>query len=255
MLTPDDRRLGRRRRRVAQRRQRRCRSWAAAALPGQLRSEPADPHGDERQRLLRVHRVCRRATTACSKCSPTPTSTPATRPARSEANTVGVAVNPHDAFIEQLVEPLRYRTTSTRSCGFNCRPAAFPPHNNFSEVQVDRDSDRLLRRRRSTCLRRPDHGPPRRRPPMPRPFARPLLDIAPPPAAAIRRRAGYTWHLSVVNAGFPRGEQAARRRDRAERFRADRSSKPSPRRRACDESAWTAARRRRPAQFAAIASA
>jgi hypothetical protein len=123
-----------------------------------------------------------------------------------DAHQVGVAVNQFDAFIEDVLELLTVPHQFDAILRIQLPAGTDSTLNNFSEVKIQSIPIDLIP------------------PPAPLPPPPPPVVISPPPEAPrmvfeplIEKLAGlrlqgsgangYTWHLSVVNAGFPRGLQ------------------------------------------------
>ncbi|MEQ8785193.1 MAG: SdrD B-like domain-containing protein [Pirellulaceae bacterium] len=117
--------------------------------------------------------------------------------------TGGVAVNPHDPSSAGAVASLSTNPNNDAILRISLSQGQHSAENNFSEVAVFRP------------VPPPETPPPTPPviPPQPIFLAQPLNPLAPPPPPPIAQNfdgvggiVPYTWHLSVVDAGNPRGE-------------------------------------------------
>lgn len=119
----------------------------------------------------------------------------------------GIALNPHDAFIEELVAPLETAHNFDAILRIQLPAGRNSVDNHFSEVLI-REQPLDIFVPPPTTL--PTPPPPVVVSPPPRvglPSFDPLIDTLARLRLQATEAGGYTWHLSVVNAGFPRGPQ------------------------------------------------
>ncbi|MEX2188836.1 MAG: SdrD B-like domain-containing protein, partial [Pirellulales bacterium] len=119
----------------------------------------------------------------------------------------GIALNPHDAFIEELVVQLETSHNFDAILRIQLPAGRDSVQNNFSEVRIDTRPIDIYVPPPTTL---PTPPPPLVVSPPPLsslPLFEPLSDVLSTLRLQSGHVSGYTWHLSVVNAGFPRGPQ------------------------------------------------